>query len=271
MRSRALLSLCTSLRNFIISVWSGGTILSMSMSEAVRTFSSSWLFTAASLSFISARSVSSSIRYFARSSLRPIHAPIGVATAATSADTMIVIISPLIHTLLFYSCGLEPCLHVEAGAGLGRKFIMPVHCRAGVPPEQLSDEPFKRCPLRCRARVLRGLPVGCAAAYVAHAYGVRIMAGAVRPRTLHGTAGMDASVTVNHIMVAYAVKFPLAVPPVYLGNRVVAPLRGRGAVQYYFRYRSHCSGMLRGLVADYGRTALGLTQGQADAVLLEVH
>ena len=70
MRSSALLSLCTSFLKFVISALSGGTILSISMSEALRTFSSSWLLTSASLSF-----------------------------AATSADTMIVIISPLIHAV----------------------------------------------------------------------------------------------------------------------------------------------------------------------------
>lgn len=74
-------------------------MLSMSMSDAVRTFSSSWLLTPASLSFISARRLSSSMRYLSRSSFRPTHAPIGVAIAATSADTMIVVISPLIHVV----------------------------------------------------------------------------------------------------------------------------------------------------------------------------
>lgn len=69
------------------------------MSEALRTFSSSWLFTSAILSFSSARSLPTSASYFARSTFLPTHDPIGPDTAATSAATMVVIISPLIHVV----------------------------------------------------------------------------------------------------------------------------------------------------------------------------
>ncbi len=211
----------------------------MSMSAALRTFSSSWLLTSASLSFISARNVSSSIRYFARSSLRPTHAPNGVAIAATSADTMIVIISPLIHALLFNAYRGKPGFHVETRASLGGKLIMAVHCRAGVLPEQVFDQRSKRSPLRGRACVSGGLAVGSTTANIAHAYGVGVLPGAMRPGFRQAAPGVDASVTVDHKVVAYAVEAAGAVPLVDLCHGVVLTLGGRSAVQDYFVYLSH--------------------------------
>ncbi len=88
----------------------------------------------------------------ARISRLPTHAPTGVAIAATSADTMIVIISPLIHALLFNAHFREPCFYVEARARFVGKFIVPVHRRAGILLELLFYQLHKRRLLR-RVRV----------------------------------------------------------------------------------------------------------------------
>ena len=145
------------------------------MSAAFRTFSSSLLLTSASLLFISALSVLSSMRYLVRSSLRPTHAPTGPDTAATSADTMIVIISPLIHCsnalsaalgiagassallslarqfilLLFNTHFCEPFFYIEAGARFISKFVMTVNSSAGVFLEKFFNQLYKRS-LLCR-------------------------------------------------------------------------------------------------------------------------
>ncbi len=127
----------------------------------MRTFSSSWLLTSASLSFISARSWSTSAWYFARISRLPAHAPIGVAIAATSADTMIVIISPLIHFSIALCRPLsamplrrssgKPWPHIRCVRELSPRGTVSAAC-AQVPPLPTFG-PMSGCPLgSCRRR-----------------------------------------------------------------------------------------------------------------------
>lgn len=173
--------------------------------------------------------------------------------------------------LLFNADRGKPGFHVETRASLGGKLIMAVHCRAGVLPEQVFDQRSKRSPLRGRACVFGGLAVGSTTANIAHAYGVGVLPGAMRPGFRQAASGVDASVAVDHKVVAYAVEAAGAVPLVDLCHGVVLTLGGRSAVQDYLVYLSHCYGILRDLVADYRRAAFGLAQWQANAVLLEVH
>lgn len=72
--------------------------------------------------------------------------------------------------LLFYACLGKPFLYIEARASLGRKFIMTVHCRPGVFPEQLFDKFFKCYPLSRCPGVFRRLAVRSTATYQADAY-----------------------------------------------------------------------------------------------------
>ncbi len=76
-------------------------MLSISMTAALRTFSSSWLLASAFFCCTSARSASISVWYFARTSLTPTHTPTGTAVKSVAAAVAImVIMSQLIHVSL---------------------------------------------------------------------------------------------------------------------------------------------------------------------------
>ena len=64
------------------------------------------------------------------------------------------------------------------------------------------------------------------------------MPRAVRPDGTLAATRMDTPIPVHDIVVSYPRKSPRTMPPVYLCDCEVTPLRCRSAVQYYFFYLS---------------------------------
>ena len=74
------------------------------------------------------------------------------------------------------------------------------------------------------------------------------MTGAVGSRLINWTAGMNASVQIDYVVVAYFLQALLAVPAVQILDCVSAAGWSGAAVDYYFCYLSHIMVLLRVVV-----------------------
>ena len=89
------------------------------------------------------------------------------------------------------------------------------------------------------ARILMSLAIGGLSTDVADANAMCIMPLAVGANLLDGAARVDATVTIDYVVVAYrAIAFGL-VPSRNVGHSIVATFRRVGTVDDDFRYATH--------------------------------
>ena len=99
------------------------------------------------------------------------------------------------------------------------------------------------------ARILMSLAIGGLAPDVADAYAVGIMPLAMSANLLDGTASVDASVSVYHIVIADSPEASVLVPSRDVRNSIVAASRRIGTMDDDFIDCSHCSSSFSSLPA----------------------
>ena len=103
-----------------------------------------------------------------------------------------------------------------------------------------TPEQGKQCFLLFgRARILMSLAIGGLAPDVADAYAMGIMPLAMSANLLDGTASVDASISVYHIVIADSPEAPVLVPTRNVRNSIVAASGRIGTMDDDFRYAAH--------------------------------
>ena len=109
---------------------------------------------------------------------------------------------------------------------------------------QFTDEGQQRG-LLCGGAGVLGIAVAVKTADIADAYGMGIVAFAVGTGLLEGSARVDSSVEINHVVVADVRELALQMPLADLLHGDVLPFAGGAAVDYDFVYAPHGIILLR--------------------------
>ena len=144
-----------------------------------------------------------------------------------------------------------PLLDVEAGTGAVGVFVVAVDGGDGVLFHEVADELEENETLRFGAGV-GGVAVGIQSADIGNADGVCIVAGAMGTDMLDGTAGVDAAVGVDDIMIADVVPAKALVVAADALHGAVGIGTGGGAMDDNFGDGTHDFFCLMGLVGLMG-------------------